>query len=1359
MAGLAAFAAERRAPVAALPMEPAAVSEAWVVNDETSTFALGVIRDDLLARPVLEVASRNLDTRAVRNKQHEYRLTSRATAKGAYVVEALLRFPDLPRLDERGRPVRARPRASLSVGLLTNDLPAFVLEGGTGVSPLFIWSVKRGDDPPKAKPVSGSLKANVTPDISPLSPEAFRLESEAELARMPRPENCWIPVRIEVGASHLRFYFNGCLALERLREAGTDGPVTLTLRDRVRIASLEVRPLPGDNAPFVTVPLDSRCNAAATLASDALAAVRQTGAVHGVPFVFPATVPFDHVDVGQSLYRYRMGTSYTADYDPRITAPSPAEFEPGRILLTVPKRAYRRAWLLAGADGREHHVPLVTLRFYKPFTGWSTDTAVTVPAFASRDGGTAKPVAVRDAAGQAVNLWLVPVDLDAAALAADFTGDVMHIELTKAVKPNLAYPDPANYGYQAGGLPSSVRIYGLTLEEAPVQAVASGDLFGNTYTDPEQLVWQVTVQNRTADTLPVEITVAATDPYGLAAAPTVKRLALKPGETQVPAFPLKPAVLGLHAVRTTVKAGDWSQSREGYFLRLPAFARRETGVTSPWGVWNWGGTHATHGDLDDNGRLLKAVGAINNHDLTASPARGQPAVNLNEFRKKWGLGATHDRIIPRDPPLWAAKDPVDPAEREAYKEVIGKRARQLKDDHPDFQYVNCFAENSVSLRLTHGVRASAFGLPEYEFNEKELARLRHLLTAALAGAEGVRQYAPEVKFIFGHGAANFAWPFFTQPDWNFDLFAGIGLDLPQFERMPERQPRATEPSLLYFLREELKARGQIDKELVHLESYFPGSHELALGLRGQADSIVRTAVLSLALGTTKFMHTWSLQDCADRWGSQHYGGCGLYARIPESNPKPAAAAFATMTRVLDRARFDGWIDTGSLSTFCIRFKGEDRLVYAVWTIRGTRPLEVVVNAGSAGIERIDDNGNTFPVAVAGGKAVVPLAPTPCWIVVRGGALASAAAGEPVHAEAPGERVVMLDDFETRDWQYAPGAYDRYGSNSWDMAREPTVLEQSRVRSEVRGSTVWRVSARALKLDRPCAGQYGVFTPPRPIPIPGQARAIGIRGNGRSQWFRLVYELQDARGETWISCGPKDAWNSDDIHSRSFINHDGWRYMEFPLPASAPGDNYREIGCYSWGGSDDGIVDLPLKLTRIIVEMRSHVVYANEMLPVPPEDWTLELDDLVAVYERPEDQTDAPVKLQATTKDVWRPRRVDLDLPNPIERLREAGVGNAAVIEKIYPPEVMAGGDQVYVRIHPVADAQKYTVYVSAYENGTGAQVTGQMQSKDEPSTIWVRKLQPAIPMYFFATYTDKDGKESKPSVVRKTILRDEFPFK
>lgn len=86
------------------------------------------------------------------------------------------------------------------------------------------------------------------------------------------------------------------------------------------------------------------------------------------------------------------------------------------------------------------------------------------------------------------------------------------------------------------------------------------------------------------------------------------------------------------------------------------------------------------------------------------------------------------------------------------------------------------------------------------------------------------------------------------------------------------------------------------------------------------------------------------------------------------------------------------------------------------------------------------------------------------------------------------------------------------------------------------------------------------------------------------------------------------------------------------------------------------------------------------------------------------------------------------------------------------------GDRIYVQVKPVEGAESYKVYVSAYEDGTCAKAMGKAV-QDKPDTIFIRGLQPAIPMYFFATYVDKNKKESKPSKVRKTVLKDEFPFK
>ena len=76
---------------------------------------------------------------------------------------------------------------------------------------------------------------------------------------------------------------------------------------------------------------------------------------------------------------------------------------------------------------------------------------------------------------------------------------------------------------------------------------------------------------------------------------------------------------------------------------------------------------------------------------------------------------------------------------------------------------------------------------------------------------------------------------------------------------------------------------------------------------------------------------------------------------------------------------------------------------------------------------------------------------------------------------------------------------------------------------------------------------------------------------------------------------RECWNADDILSRSSVNHDGRRYMSFPLPSTAPGDDYREPDTTSWRTDGDPIVDLPLKLKRIVIETHPKMVYVNDMI--------------------------------------------------------------------------------------------------------------------------------------------------------------------
>jgi hypothetical protein len=297
------------------------------------------------------------------------------------------------------------------------------------------------------------------------------------------------------------------------------------------------------------------------------------------------------------------------------------------------------------------------------------------------------------------------------------------------------------------------------------------------------------------------------------------------------------------------------------------------------------------------------------------------------------------------------------------------------------------------------------------------------------------------------------------------------------------------------------------------------------------------------------------------------------------------------------------------------------------------------------------------------------------------------------------------------------------------------------------------------------GFYGMFRPSAPVELPGKPKALGVWVNGHSAWNRIVYELVDAKGETWMNVGVKDAWNADDVLSLSSVNHDGWRYMTFPLPATAPGDGFREASTTSWSSDGDAIVDLPLRLQRVIIESRPMMIYVNDMLRVA--DASLELDDLTAEYENDADQTDAPVKLQLAARQALVDEKAP-PLPNPYDELRKQGTGAAPSIAKLTPPDQGNNGRRLLVDIAPVPGATRYRGYVSAYEDGRGAKALAVDEQskhpyaaalKGQPNRVYFDGLQPERPMYIFVTIVDKEGRESKPSAMRKVILKDEFPFK
>src|SRR5690606_19352014 len=81
-----------------------------------------------------------------------------------------------------------------------------------------------------------------------------------------------------------------------------------------------------------------------------------------------------------------------------------------------------------------------------------------------------------------------------------------------------------------------------------------------------------------------------------------------------------------------------------------------------------------------------------------------------------------------------------------------------------------------------------------------------------------------------------------------------------------------------------------------------------------------------------------INDAGDGYYYSIWGSGGLTNRYPGMEPKPSYAAVATLTQVLDRAKFVRFVSTGSTVTYLQEYRRGNDWVYVAWTPRGERDM-------------------------------------------------------------------------------------------------------------------------------------------------------------------------------------------------------------------------------------------------------------------------------------------------------------------------------------------------------------------------------------------------------------------------------------
>jgi hypothetical protein len=1186
-------------------------------------------------------------------------------------------------------------------------------------------------------------------DIRPGWPVDFRVRIEHDMAKLPGVHEKWYAVRIELSRTEVRFWLDDRLVgVKRasegdpLRDEGTMRVQLSPGADLQMICESKWEQTPG----FVPISLAGYANSFEFLGSR----VKQDSwpaesslRVDGIPFALPRAVPGgtgDHLDIGQSLYRHANLDGYFPSSGERWVGS--ARRDPARIQLRVPNGQYDALYLLAAAEAKPETIPLVSAMFYRPSAGFAETFEARVP-LATADSAEAKPFPITLENGKKANLWLVKIPLDPGRLSAFADMDIIEIELTKKVQQFRSYPDPFIYGWHQGGSPSGVHVFGATLATIPVGFELAADRFGHVWTAPETPSYTATVTNHTNSPQEGIVTFLTRSYDGTETHRDSKAIKLAKGARQLAkaSFPVK--LNGYHDITVTLDIGGkkWTEKRSFVHLAPDTRAERWTpGKGALFGYWSYHGGHhapkATH-----HIELMTRAGARTSIGL---PDKDHPLIKKHWARVPCGAWEV-------SPQGWAREEKYDPKKYAEYQKAVvdtytKARAAVPAEFQPDHVYF--FPEPHLSQRLTEGNVPSYWNASDYTMTPEEKANLRTFMTTAQCAAEAVRKQWPDLKILIPWGDPLFS-VYLLRAGFPKNLVDGSGLDNPGFERLPEMQLHQIALHRLYILKKEFAKAGIANPRLQYSEGIFVPTEVGSVTWREQMDLYTRWTLLSMAYGVDRFYSGWFAFDCGNYYGSEHYGGCGIQRRIPYCDPKPAYAAYATMTQVLDQANFDGWVKTGSPTSYCLRFKGPKGFVYALWTLRGARPITLTLKEDGAA-QVTDAMNNT--VARKSENKQITIGTNPSVTYVSGVELTEAKAGEPDHRDAqPAKDARLVADLGDGSWSFSNQRDKVYENGTFALQRFPgkftgTVIEDGK-HGKVLQSTLGKQDTVHELMP-----WYNILTPKKPIVLEGTPSHLGLWVKGASDWGRVIYVLRDAKGEKWTSIGTQDQYNCDDMHSWSAFNFDGWRYLRFEVPGHTGYDSFRKHGS-TWWRSDggDGIVDLLLSLEKIIVEQRSHVLYVNDVQPAASD--SVYLGKLFAEYAAPEDATPEAVRLSKLRMPL--PAGVP-QLPNPIAEFEKNGVGPATQLVKLAPPLERNDGTLVHAHFTEAAGAKQHFVWVSAHADGRGAV---NMTPGGAKSGVLVQGLRPALPFYFWITYTDDKGKMSKPSKVMSATLVDMFQEK
>jgi len=600
----------------------------------------------------------------------------------------------------------------------------------------------------------------------------------------------------------------------------------------------------------------------------------------------------------------------------------------------------------------------------------------------------------------------------------------------------------------------------------------------------------------------------------------------------------------------------------GSFVSLPPDARK-AGYESPFGTWLFWSAHGGAYVLDRQGPLLQRAGLRR----TTSPDEWPESDTAKYGFTKWAVP-------------WSRSRKATVQEKLADHETLIDKHLKL---WPHIDRMLIWHESgsggaSFPAEMWNGTPAPPSEKTETVWKD----RMEYVTDLA----EIVRRKYPNLKMQYGNDGNSLG--IIAEllrrkfPRQYIDTIASENVG----QTIAPEKPTFDGLQATWYLREVARKLGYADVPVSACYEWM-NRRDKTLGSKTQADWYVRDALHGLAYGFN-MIALGTLYDASSGYYHSTWGNGGLAERYPYMQPKPAFAALATLTRVIDSAKFQRAVPTGSTSLYALEFQHPEyykRWIYAFFVPRGNRSVTLTfADDGSHTV--IDTYGRQ---SVQKGKNIDVEVSTGAMYVISKEQIAAISGGRSWFPEdAPPVQPAVDTMDSVNKWNIAPDPDAR-------LERTPATRGSDMMPHRTRGNFVLREvtdaeKGKCLELELKPQGEiwkgtheYAVLKLKDPVAAKGPYSFAGVWVKGNGSWGDVMWEMESAKGKKYFSAGYWQDWPGNNA-----TIFEGWRFMKLALPVGE-----------EW--SDN------VKITGLAATIPRQTLYLTDMAPVPNK--TLRFKDI------------------------------------------------------------------------------------------------------------------------------------------------------